>query len=164
MTRDPRWLETLYPTNAERTVPWPEQIGDTATLWRPVGQHELHLIAQSGYRAFPPRLPDQLIFYPVLNRPYAEEIARDWNAKRNTPPVGFVTEFDVLTNVATGYEIQVVGSQNIHQELWVPAEELDAFNAAIVGQIRVVGHFAGEGYGGGIDPVTHLPSFQEESS
>ena len=159
MTKD--WLDTLFPTNAERTVPWPEQCSGTITLWRPVGQQELHLIAQSGYRAFPPRLPDQPIFYPVLNRPYAEEIARDWNTKRNNPPVGFVTEFDVLASVATRYEIQIVGSQNIHQELWVPAEELEAFNAAIVGPIRVVGHFTGAGYPGEIDPVTHLPDFQE---
>ena len=159
MTKD--WLETLYPTNAERTVPWPELNNETVTLWRPVGQQELHLITQSGYRAFPPRLPDQPIFYPVLNQPYAEEIARDWNAKRNNPPVGFVTEFDVLVSVATSYEIQIVGSQNIHQELWVPAEELDAFNAAMVGPIRVIGHFAGEGFQGEIDPATHLPHSQE---
>ena len=158
------WLETLFPTNAERTLPWPELEGETVTLWRPVGEHELALIAQSGYRAFPPRLPDQPIFYPVLNRPYAEEIARDWNAKRNTPPVGFVTEFDVLTSVATSYKIQVVGSQNIHQELWVPADGLDAFNAAIVGKIRMVGHFAGERYEGQINPVTHLPVYLESEA
>ena len=30
------------------------------------------LIAGSGYTAFPPRLPEQLIFYPVLNFAYAE--------------------------------------------------------------------------------------------
>ena len=155
MTRD--WLETLFPTNAERTVPWPELSSETVTLWRPVGEHELALIAQSVYRFFPPRLPDQPIFYPVLNFAYAEEIARDWNTKRNTPPVGFVTEFEVLASVATSYKIQVVGAQNLHQELWVPADKLDAFNAAIVGKIRVVRHFAGEGYEGEIDPVTHLP-------
>ena len=138
-------------------MPWPKRNSDTVTLWRPVGQQELYLIAQNRYQAFPPRLSDQPIFYPVLNRPYAEEIARDWNAKRNTPPVGFVTEFDVVAKVANRYEIQVVGSQKVHQELWVPAEELNAFNAAIVGPIRLVGHFSGEGYGGEIDPVSHLP-------
>ena len=40
------------------------------TLYRPVGQRELNLIAASGYRAFPPRLPEQPIFYPVLNEEY----------------------------------------------------------------------------------------------
>lgn len=32
-------------------------------LYRPVGQKELALIRDSGWRAFPPRLPEQLIFY-----------------------------------------------------------------------------------------------------
>lgn len=156
MTRDNRWLDSLFPTNAERTTPWPE-VGEVVTLYRPVGEQELRLIAQSGFRAFPPRLPDQPIFYPVLNQPYAEEIARDWNAKRNDPPVGFVTEFDVEASVVTRYAIQVVGAEAQHQELWVPAEELDAFNAAIRPPIRVVAHFKGEGYARGIDPETHLP-------
>lgn len=159
----PDWLETLFPSNAGRTVPWPEPSGETVTLWRPVGEQELRLIVRSGSRRFPPRLPDQPIFYPVLNRPYAEDIARDWNARRNTPPVGFVTEFEVLAAVATRYEIQVVGSQHLHQELWVPAEDLEAFNAAIVGPIRVVEHFTGDGYSGRIDPATHLPDVQEHS-
>ncbi|UQN05264.1 hypothetical protein [Deinococcus sp. QL22] len=156
MSRSDAWLQNLFPDNAERTLPWPE-VGQTVTLWRPVGEYELALIAASQWAAFSPRLPDQPIFYPVLNRPYAEEIARDWNAKRNSPPVGYVTEFEVRTEVVTSYEIQIVGSEGIHQELWVPAEELDAFKAAILGPIRVVAHFAGEGYVGRIDSVTHLP-------
>jgi hypothetical protein len=52
---------------------------DWITLWRPVGPEELDLIRQSGMRAFPPRLPDQPIFYPVLMDDYAVKIARDWN-------------------------------------------------------------------------------------
>ncbi|WP_084046178.1 hypothetical protein [Deinococcus hopiensis] len=150
------WLETIFPDNAERTVPWPET-GERVTLWRPVGQHELARIAASDFRAFPPRLPDQPIFYPVLNFEYAEEIAQDWNAKRNTPPVGFVTEFEVDARVARQYPIQVVGAKKRHQELWVPAEELPAFNGAIQGPIRVVAHYPGVGYPGQIDPATHLP-------
>lgn len=35
-------------------------------LYRPVGAKELDLIAASGYREFPPRLPEQPIFYPVI--------------------------------------------------------------------------------------------------
>lgn len=156
MTRNNRWLDTLFPPNAQRTVPWPE-VGEAVTLWRPVGEQELRLIARSGYRAFPPRLPDQPIFYPVLNFAYAEEIARDWNARRNDPPVGFVTEFEVEASVTTRYEIQVVGAEHEHQELWIPAEELEAFNAAIRGPIRIIAHYTGEGYTGRINPVTHLP-------
>ena len=51
----------------------------TLTLWRPVGPKELALIEASGMRAFPPRLPEQPIFYPVLTEDYAVKIARDWN-------------------------------------------------------------------------------------
>ena len=55
----------------------------TTILFRPVGQEELELIRQSEFKAFPPRLPEQPIFYPVLSEAYATQIARDWNAKRN---------------------------------------------------------------------------------
>ena len=50
-------------------------------LYRPVGEQELALIRESGYTAFPPRLPEQPIFYPVLNEQYAAEIAGKWNTK-----------------------------------------------------------------------------------
>jgi hypothetical protein len=39
----------------------------TRSLYRPVGQAELELIEASGWRAFPPRLAHQPIFYPVAN-------------------------------------------------------------------------------------------------
>ena len=60
-------------------------------LYRPVGLKELELIADSGFRAYPPRLPHQPIFYPVLTFDYAERIARDWNAKE-APFAGFAAE------------------------------------------------------------------------
>lgn len=49
----------------------PNTMNDTLTLYRPVGPRELDLIHAGGYRAFPPRLPGQPIFYPVLNMNYA---------------------------------------------------------------------------------------------
>jgi hypothetical protein len=52
---------------------------DTITLWRPAGPQELALVRASGWREWPPRLPEQPIFYPVLNEDYATRIARDWN-------------------------------------------------------------------------------------
>jgi hypothetical protein len=55
----------------------------TTLLYRPVGANELGLIASYGYSAFPPRLPGQPIFYPVLNEEYAAQIARDRNAKKS---------------------------------------------------------------------------------
>jgi hypothetical protein len=56
-------------------------VNDTMTLFRPVGPTELEWIRASGNCAFPPRLPEEPIFYPVLNEDYAAQIARDWNAK-----------------------------------------------------------------------------------
>lgn len=53
-------------------------MNDTQTLFRSVGRNELALIEQSGFTAFPPRLPEQPIFYPLLNEEYADRIARDW--------------------------------------------------------------------------------------
>jgi hypothetical protein len=111
---------------------------ETTTLYRPVGPKELALIRESGFRAFPPRLAWQSIFYPVLNEEYATRIARDWNVRDSG--VGFVTRFAVLTSFLDRYPIQRVGSA-IHQEYWIPAENLPAFNAAIVGLIEVIAEF-----------------------
>ena len=77
----------------------------TITLFRPVGQHELDLIIASGNREFPPRLPEQPIFYPVLNEAYAVQIARDWNAKYNDPKRGFVTRFAIRKTFLDRYEV-----------------------------------------------------------
>lgn len=111
---------------------------DTITLWRPVGPVELRLIAQSGFRAFPPRLPEQPIFYPVLSEAYATQIARDWNVQADG--AGFVTRFEVRRAFLDGYSVQRAGGRE-HLEYWIPAEALAAFNAAIVGEIDVVAEF-----------------------
>lgn len=107
-------------------------------LYRPVGQAELDLIAASGYRAFPPRLPEQPIFYPVLNEQYACEIAAKWNTKDKASGYkGYVTRFEIADTFIARYGIQTVGA-GYHQEFWIPAEELDAFNRNIFGKIEVV--------------------------
>ena len=110
----------------------------TITLYRPVGPQELELIAASGYREFPPRLPEQPIFYPVMNEAYATQIARDWNVKQSG--AGYVTRFAVRANFVQRYPIQNVGS-SIHKELWVPAEELAEFNQNIIGKIVIIAEF-----------------------
>ena len=116
----------------------------TVTLFRPVGQKELDLVEQSGWRRFPPRLPEQPIFYPVLNEQYAIEIARDWNTKAlNSGKVGFVLRFQVRQKFVARYEPHIVGSRR-HCEYWVPAEELNDFNDNIVGQIEVIHTFHGK--------------------
>lgn len=110
----------------------------TTTLWRPTGPRELELVRELGWRAWPPRLPEQPIFYPVLNEEYAIKIARGWNV--NHSGAGYVTRFEVDSAFLARYPVQQVGGQSI-LELWVPAEELDEFNAHIVGQIQVVHEF-----------------------
>ncbi len=111
---------------------------DTITLYRPVGPKELALIKQSGWKAFPPRLPDQPIFYPVMNEDYAIQIARDWNVPASGS--GFVTRFEVDADYLRCFAEQVVGG-SMHRELWVPAEELEEFNQHIRGLIKVTQRF-----------------------
>ena len=115
-------------------------------LWRPVGMDELALIFESGMRAFPPRLPEQPIFYPVLTREYAEQIAREWNTA-DPPFAGYVTAFEIPDAYAAGFESHVVGRAE-HVELWVPAEQLSTFNQEIVHPIRVLSAYFGAGFRG----------------
>ncbi len=133
------------------------------TLYRPVGTKELELIAGLYFRAFPPRLGIQPIFYPVLNFDYAAQIARDWNTK---DPVsgfaGFVTRFEIDDGYAAKWEVQTVGTRGRHDELWVPAADLDEFNRHIIGKIEVVAQFYGANFAGEVKPESGA-DFQEAS-
>lgn len=116
----------------------------TITLYRPVGIKELELIIENDFKAFPPRLEWQPIFYPVMNEDYAIEIALKWNTiDAFSGYSGFVTAFDVNKEYCEKYEIQNVGSK-IHNELWVPAEELKDFNENITNKIYVTKTFLGK--------------------
>ncbi len=115
-----------------------QQMSGTTTLWRPTGPEELALVRESGFRAWPPRLPDQPIFYPVLNEDYAVRIARDWNVPASG--VGYVTRFEADSAFLARYPVRQAGGRTI-LELWVPAEELAEFNRHIVGLIEVVREF-----------------------
>lgn len=110
----------------------------TTTLYRPVNQVELDLIAQSGWTKFPPRLPEQPIFYPVMNEAYAIQISKEWNVPAYG--VGYVTRFEVNTDYLAKFNVENVGG-HIHDELWVPAEELEEFNSNIIGGIEVSQEF-----------------------
>lgn len=110
----------------------------TKTLWRPVGQAELALVASSHYKRFPPRLPGQPIFYPVCNEQYAIEITEKWNARDEG--VGYVTRFAMTASFLDDYQVEVVGAHH-HEEYWIPAERLEDFNDAIVGLIEVIGEY-----------------------
>jgi len=113
----------------------------TVTLYRPVGQKELDLIAASQWRAFPPRLPEQPFFYPVVHQEYAEQIARDWNTRdERSGWVGYVLEFQVDADFVARFEVRKVGATK-HLEYWVPASELDELNRHIQGDIRVIQRF-----------------------
>jgi len=116
---------------------------ETIILYRPVGKNELTLIEESDFTAFPPRLPEQPIFYPVLNEEYATQITRDWNAKHNPDKLGYVTKFEVKKEFLDNYEIKIVGGKT-HEEYWIPAEDLDEFNQSIVGKIEVIAEFVGK--------------------
>lgn len=115
-----------------------EQETETIILYRPTGPNELSLVEESGYTAWPPRLPGQPIFYPVTNEQYAKEIATKWNIKDSE--VGFVTRFKVKKDFMSKYEIQTVGASH-HTEWWIPATELEELNENIVGLIEVVGEY-----------------------
>ena len=105
-------------------------MGAVVTLYRPVGSAELELIRSSGWRRFPPRLPGQPIFYPVLQEAYAAKIARDWNVRESG--AGFVTKFDVDARWLSQFEPQYAGGK-AHAEYWIPAERLEDFNRHIAG-------------------------------
>lgn len=113
---------------------------ETRTLYRPVGPEVLELIKQADWSAFPPRLPEQPIFYPVLTEEYARQIAQDWNVRANGS--GFATNFEVDSNYLRQFNVQVVGGSE-HAEYWIPAEQLAEFNRHIVGKIEILAEFRG---------------------
>jgi hypothetical protein len=118
----------------------------TVKLYRPVGLKELELIMNADWKKFPPRLEWQPIFYPVLNQPYAAQIAREWNTRDECSGYcGIVTEFDLLENHYLTFTVQNVGG-TIHNELWVPAAELEEFNENIAADIRIVEAFFGDSF------------------
>lgn len=110
-------------------------------LFRPVGQSELQKISRLDFEGFPPRFETQPIFYPVLNEEYAIQIAREWNTKDEASGyAGYVTRFEVDDEYVSKFERRVVGAQ-VHEEVWVPSEELDEFNSHIRGPIEVIQAF-----------------------
>jgi hypothetical protein len=111
---------------------------ETVILYRPTGPKELELVKAAGFRCWPPRLPEQPIFYPVTNEAYAVQIAKEWNVPESGS--GFVTRFHVNASFMSRYPIQTVGGSN-HTEWWVPAEELEMLNQNIVGLIEVIHEF-----------------------
>lgn len=105
---------------------------------------------EGGMAAFPPRKPEQPVFYPVLNLEYADEIAKQWNAERQTAS-GYVAKFTIDNGYVAQFEPHKVGSSR-HVELWIPAEELARFNEHISPPILIVSAHFGENFKG------HVPT------
>ena len=135
-TRHKRPIEALGPVQKTTLEVW---VRESVILFRPVGPEELRLIIDSGFSHFPPRLPEQPIFYPVCNMHYAREIASKWNVRDSGR--GYITRFEVDKQYLSRYQVQQVGNKN-HQEYWIPAEDLPEFNKHIIGKILVVEDFA----------------------
>ncbi len=115
----------------------------TTVLYRPVGQFEFELIRDGGFRAFPPRLPNQPIFYPVLEFDYAMKIAREWNTRDEASGFrGYVLRFRVANEFLNRYDVKEAGGSH-HREYWIPAEDLPEFNRNIVGAVESVAEFGG---------------------
>ncbi|MGA9063703.1 MAG: hypothetical protein WB341_18830 [Terracidiphilus sp.] len=108
------------------------------TLYRPTGENELALIRESEWKAFAPRLPEQPIFYPVVEQENATIIARDWNTRDGG--AGYVLRFKVEAEYLAQFKVRIVGSR-LHREYWIPAEKLAEFNNHIVGPIEIVSTF-----------------------
>src|SRR6516162_11099902 len=126
-------------------------------LFRPVGVQELALIAASGYTAFPPRLPHQPIFYPVLTYVYAEGIAKNWNTEDEASGfAGFVTSFEVADEYIDKFDVHVVGGRD-DRELWIPADDLPNFNRNIIDHISIEASFYGARFAARVDTAMRLP-------
>lgn len=111
---------------------------DTTMLFRPVGQRELDLLRLADWRRWPPRLPEQPIFYPVTNESYAREIASKWNVAESG--AGYVTRFSVRNSFMVRFDVHCVGAAH-HTEWWIPAADLEELNDNIVGVIEVIACF-----------------------
>jgi hypothetical protein len=111
---------------------------DAVELWRPTGPEELALVEASGWRRWPPRLPEQPIFYPVLSEWYATKIAKEWNLPRSG--VGYVTRFAVRADFLARYGVQQAGGRDV-LEYWIPADELEQLNDNIVGLIELMAEY-----------------------
>ena len=110
---------------------------DTTTLYRPLGPGEYALVAESGFKRWPKRLPEQPIFYPVTNEAYAIEV-NHWNVQQFGE--GYVSRFEVLTSFMKQFRVEKVGTTH-HTEWWIPADRLEEMNDAIVGAIEIIGHY-----------------------
>ena len=115
---------------------------ETVTLYRPTGEKELKLVEETGFTRWPPRLPEQPIFYPVTSEEYAKEVTK-WNT--DSGGKGFVTKFEVNKKFLDNYPVKTVGAKR-HTEWWIPAEDLEQLNDNIIGKIEIIGEYTKEDF------------------
>lgn len=75
-----------------------------------------------------------------LSVPAGSGMTQNWAWNVRQSGAGYVTRFQVRRSFLDRYEVHQVGGQTI-LEYWIPAEDLDALNASIVGTIKVVAEF-----------------------
>lgn len=96
------------------------------------------MVLKNQYKKWPPRLPEQPIFYPVTNVQYAKEVNL-WNVQQFGK--GYITKFLVKKAFMNSYSIQKVGGKH-HTEWWIPAQDLEKLNDNIVGLIEIIGEIS----------------------
>jgi hypothetical protein len=134
------------PTRAGRHYPGFHGVDGLVSTRRTAG---VDLIEATGFRRFPPRLPEQQFFYPVVNEEYAAQIARNWNTKDESSGwTGYVLRFKISSEFLAQYPTRMVGSA-IHREYWIPAAKLEEFNDHIDGVIEAIACFRGKDRVGG---------------
>ena len=80
------------------------------------------------------------ILFPLgsLTKTEAREIAEKWNKRYpDSQYAGYVTSFEIDDGYISQFPVQTVGA-GYHQELWIPAEELENFNRHIIGTIAIL--------------------------
>lgn len=99
------------------------------TLYRVIDDGELNALRALGFRKFP--ACGEAAFYPMLSRHFALESLR-----QRPPGRQYLTQFKICAVYARSFEVQTLCGE-VHDELWVPAEELPVFNEKIVGKISL---------------------------
>jgi hypothetical protein len=113
-------------------------LGPVAHLFRPVGFGELQLVRNSGWTRFPPRLPDEPIFYPIGDEDDAIQIARTWSLK--TGVSCYVLRFAVDVTFLTRHPLQ--RARNAAQrEYRILAGGLEELDDHILGAIELIASF-----------------------
>ncbi len=104
-----------------------------ATLYRAVNAEELAALQSLRWKGFPPCA--EAAFYPALNARFALDFIHSQEGGKK--PALYLTRFQIHAGYVRSFEVQTLSGE-VHDELWVPAEEWENFNRNIVGRIAVV--------------------------